>query len=316
MARPGIFDTDGVPWGWFDTCGQDQGWFDRDLLTYPAVVPPPPPPPPPPRPRPRPSGGGGGGGGFVPDGLCPPSYYLPEPECEEDPGCDVDADYAIVHITEGATVRAMAAGVVDRLVDGKGRDSVVVTADDGTRYWYADVSEALVKTGSRVRRGQPIARAKEDNPTVPTITPSDARRAALLGPVRSPETPDAPVLAGSRDGAPPAALPPKSPKRPPAQVVFVESPPEPESPPMPPPRAPPVRLFKLVKLPPANETHRPPPPPPPSTGAVILRAAARVGVIAAILYALSFLIPKKKRSPPPRPKRTKRPKRRTTGRQR
>jgi len=33
MARPGLFDTDSVPWGWFDVCGQDQGWFDRDLLT-------------------------------------------------------------------------------------------------------------------------------------------------------------------------------------------------------------------------------------------------------------------------------------------
>jgi hypothetical protein len=34
MARPGLFDTNAVPWGWFDVCGQDQGWFDRDLLTY------------------------------------------------------------------------------------------------------------------------------------------------------------------------------------------------------------------------------------------------------------------------------------------
>jgi len=41
MARPGLFDTDGVPWGWFDVCGQDQGWFDRDLLCYPTGAPPP-----------------------------------------------------------------------------------------------------------------------------------------------------------------------------------------------------------------------------------------------------------------------------------
>ena len=41
MARPGLLDTNGVPWGWFDKCAQNQGWFDRDLLTYPVTSEPP-----------------------------------------------------------------------------------------------------------------------------------------------------------------------------------------------------------------------------------------------------------------------------------
>lgn len=139
-GRPGVFDTDAVSWGWFDECGEDQGWFDRDLLVYPAVVPPPPPPPPrPPVPR-RQVGSGGGSGGAGGTDWCPPpdrcwpdwlpAYFLPNTEEHEEVA--EEADYALVHITEGAVVRAMAAGIIESMIDGKGRQSIVLTADDGT----------------------------------------------------------------------------------------------------------------------------------------------------------------------------------------
>ena len=306
MARPGIFDTDGVPWGWFDTCGQDQGWFDRDLLTYPPSQPPPPPPPPPPRPPRQIGSGGGGGGAAIP--YCPPDWlrpffpqYLPD-ECDDDG--DDDADFALIHITEGAAIRALAAGVVESFVDDRGRSSLVLTADDGTRYWYADLGSYEVASGARVRARQLIARTKPGaSPLPPTMLAGGA------GGETGPRSIDgsAPPALPPRGAAPPAP-PNTKPKQKPAQVVFVEAPPDPaDASPSRPPTSPPrpaLQIFKLVKVPPVDDPV--PPLPSPSVGTTILRTAARVGVIAAILYALSFLVPKKKPLPRPRKKKRKR----------
>ena len=204
MARPGIFDTDGVPAGWFDECGQDQGSFDRDLLTYPTVVPPPPPPPRPHRDlrndaravvvegemegKGEMEGEGPSTGASRPSWLAA-FYVFPEIETVDEVVDEVD--YAVVHVTEGAVVRAMAAGVVEPFIDSKGRQSVVLTADDGTRYWYADIGVSLVESGGRVIHGQPIARAKRGASTVPTIT-QNSKPAALAGPPGEPENGSAP----------------------------------------------------------------------------------------------------------------------------
>ena len=305
-GRPGLFDADAVPWGWFDDCGQDQGWFDRDLLVYPlAIPPPPPPPPPPPVPRrPRPNRVTGGGNAVFVNPIVLPDwirrfYVLPEIEEEQR---EEEADYALVHITEGVVVRAMAAGVVESMLDSKGRRSIVLTAADGTRYWYADIDKAVVKDGAHVQQGQPIARAKPNAPSIPTVTTGESKRAAL--PPAAGADAESELLGEPTDGPPPPpATPPAQPakKPPPAQVVFVEAPPAP-----PPPG---TRLVQLVRV-------APPPPPPPKktwlpswamTGAV-------AGVVAAVLYALSLL---KSRRPPalPRPRKKKRKRRPTRRRQ-
>jgi len=264
------FPAKAVTWrGWGYGAGLilvSRGWFGSEP---PPPAPTPPPPPlaarPPSQVLSRISGGGGGGGGHrPPDWLLP--YLAPEVTVEE------ESDYALIHVTEGAVVRAVAAGVVASFVDGKGRSSVVLTTDDGTRYWYADISVSAVADGTRVAIGQPIARAKANAPAIPTITPSPSR-AALL-----------PHEGGIQ--------PPPSP---PAQIIFVESPPPP----------PPRRWVKLVPIrasllsaPPSSkdewatvrapERHRNP----------AIAYVAGIGAFAALLYALSRL--------PVRPKRRKR----------
>ena len=337
-GRPGLFDADAVTWGWFDDCGQDQGWFDSDLLVYPEVVPPPPPPPPVPvRRRHRVSGGGGGGGsGGGPreesKPYCPPDWLrpwlpdlLPFVEDEEELK-EEEAHYAFLHVTSGAVIRAMADGVVSKFVDDKGRLSVVLKADDETRYWYADIGASLVADGECVKAGQLIARTKPDASSVPTITQGASK-----------SLPEAVLDAPVPDTAPPEPVPlltahvgdavPLLPSERPTQVVFVEAPPLLGDAPPPPPPAPPAprRLYKLVPIsPPPDETPRPTTAP--SVTGPILRVAARVGVIATLLYLLSLLDrpptpPKKPRRPPPS-KRTKRrtnpppPKRRPPNRRR
>ena len=55
-----------------------------------------------------------------------------------------------MHVTRGATIRALAAGVVESFVDEKGRTSVTLKADDGTKYWYAEVETYILAEGVRV----------------------------------------------------------------------------------------------------------------------------------------------------------------------
>lgn len=315
MSRLGTFSLKAYPTTWFNDLATPAGWLPQDVVPLLAVPPPPPPPPPPPHPRPpivSGSGGGGGGGGISgpyrpPDWLLPfiPPYYLPE--IEEESESEEDTDYAILHVTDGAVVRALAAGVVESFVNDASRTSVVLTADDGTRYWYADVGKTLIRNGARVRHGEPIARTKSDASTsVPTITTPNAAAAlpahvdaAFEGAVSEG------ALAPIGDPLPEqTATPPK-----PTQVVFVEAPPQPEPYPIPPP-PPPQRVYRLLPVQqPAALV--PPPPNPPLTASPIVRAVARFGIVAAILAALAWidgkrsLPPNKRPPPPPKPKRPK-----------
>lgn len=212
MARLGTFSLKAYPLTWFNDLAVSSGWLPQDVVPLEAPVPPPPPPPPPrpPKPRPRPPSVGGGGGGWSPvapywppwperarepdecDDLCPPD---PEPAREQ-----ADADVALLHAVDpevGAAVRALAAGVVERVVDSKGRESIALTSDDGTRYWYADVAGLSVPDGVRVEAGQVIAHTRPGSPPLPELTPARPVPAAI--------------------GELPAVPPP-------AQVVFVEPP--------------------------------------------------------------------------------------------
>lgn len=312
MARPGLLDTCGVPWGWFDTCGQDQGWFDRDLLTYPEVVPPPPPPPPRPRRRP-PVHAGGGNAVFVspyvlPDWLRPffPQYQLFDEEEKEE--ATEESDFALIHVTEGAAVRAIASGVVESFVDDKGRSSLVLTDNDGTRYWYADLGSYAVKSGERVRPGQIIARTKSDvSVSVPTITtPSDPKMAALPPHVETTTSEESLALVHELASSPSEPKPPK-----PTQVVFVEAPPA-AAPPKPDPTPSPTRTYLLLPIQSPPKPEAIPEQPDRLTASPIVRAVARLGFVAAILAALAW-INSRRPPPPPRPKLPpKRTKRRTT----
>jgi Peptidase family M23 len=290
----GAWDSNGFGATWWDVDGNAAGWWDKDAIPFVAVAPPPPPPPPPPRPQPIISVNGGGGGGGVTYGaryVPPPwlpQYIIPFEECDElcpDESVEV-ADFALMHVTppEGAVVKALADGTVETMIDAKGRRSVVLTGDDGTRYWYADVGATSVTNGARVRTGQAIARTKPDAQSIPEITPA-ARRPEL----------------DAGDGAPPP--PPKKPK--PAQVVFVEPPPEIAirvlEYPLRPPPLPPKQWVMLIPIEP------PPLPPPPRKLHVlspILRAVAPVALVAALLYALSAFEPKP--LPKPRSRRKRR----------
>jgi hypothetical protein len=272
----GAWDSNGFGATWWDVDGNAAGWWDKDAIPFVAVAPPPPPPPPSPRPQPiiSVSGGGGGGGGvtygarYVPPPWLP-QYIIPVEECDElcpDESVEV-ADFALMHVTppEGAIVKALADGMVETMLDAKGRRSVVLTGNDDTRYWYADVGVTMVANGARVRTGQAIARTKPDAQSVPEITPA----------ARRPELPAAVV----------AATPESKPK-PPAQVVFVEPPPEPPE------------IKRYAVLIPINE------PPPPPTRAVrtptsmIVRTVMTAGLVAALLYALGTFDSK----PPPKPR--------------
>jgi len=252
VARLGSWDVTAFTPTWFDIDLNQNGCWDHDLVPSP-VLPPPPPPPPAPRPRParrrsRVSTGGGGSGSYR-----PPDWLLnliQPSEVEKKPSEKIEADYALIHITEGAVVRATAAGIVEAFVDSKGRSSVVLTTDDGTRYWYVDINANTVANGTRVLAGQPIARAKTDAPPIPEITSSPSRVHALPAP---------------------DALPSR-----PAQPVFVETP------------APPSRRFVLlipVAPTPQEWTDVTPPVRP---AAPIVRVIIGVGAVAALLAALSL----------------------------
>jgi hypothetical protein len=271
VTRPGSWDVTGCAATWFDVDNDQGGWFDVDLIDCQLVPPPPPPPPPSPRPITRRRTRGGGGGGISRIDYCPPEWLLrwAEPQEEE---CETDSDYALIHITEGAVVRALSAGTIESFVDDRGRSSVVLTADDGTRYWYADIGSSLVKDGARVRANQPIARTKANAPAIPRIT-----------------SPGAPKALPGHDEPPP----------PPAQVVFVETP-------VPPPPVVPLRRFRLVPLAPPPVLAAPPKEwavSEPARTSMALRVALGVGAVAAFILALSML---GRRKTPSRPKRRQR----------
>ena len=226
--------------------------------------------------------GSGGGSGVVPSSpYCPPEWLKPwlllyEVQIEETV-VEVETDFALLHVTPGAPVRALAAGVVETFVDQRGRASLTLLSDDGTKYWYAEIGTRVVTDGVRVKIGEVLAYTKSGAPTAPTIVP------LLQAPADEPV--EAPLLE--------AALPVK-----PTQIVFVEAP-------MPAP--PPPRL--LVRLVPIGVA-APPEPEPPTPGSILVRAAISIGVVGAIavlLYALSTIQP----APTP-PKRRKRKRKRKT----
>ena len=263
------------------------GWIDRDFGSPFSI---PPPPPPPPRPRSTISVRGGGGGGGASGGFTPSARYVPPPwlpqyiipfeEHEESVESVEVADFALMHATssEGAVVKALASGRVETMLDAKGRSSILLTGDDGTRYWYADLGGTTVTDGDRVRAGQVIARTKSGAPSMPEITPS-ARRPELTTGMREP------------------TQEPKKPKL--AQVVFVE-------PLSKAPEPPPKRYAVLI---PIGE----PPPLSPSAlrapirapASAIARTVMTAGLVAVLLYALVTFDPK----PPPK-SRTRRKRRR------
>lgn len=162
----------------------------------------------------------------------------------------------------GVPVKALADGTIETFIDEKGRTSIVLSNDDGTRYWYADVGMSMFTNGARVRAGQPIARTKPGAaPVPPSLVLQGGARAALPSP-RQP--------------------PPK-----PAQIVFVETP-------VPPP---PRKLFKLVPIPalpapPKEWTVSAPPAPLRSTA---IAYVASIGTLIALLFALSQAPKKSKR---------------------
>lgn len=293
MPRLDSFDVCAFAPTWFDVTGNLCGWMDRDFVPCATPTPPPPPTPPPVFPPPtRVSGGGGGSGSrdtigpyVPPDWL--PQYLVPYDECEElCPDDPPTADYALIHVAPpelvGAAVKALADGVVESFVDSKGRSSLVLTGDDGTRYWYADVGQQFAADGERVQAGQIIAQTKSDAPSVPAITPRGSQ----------------PMLLSAGEDKPP---PPSKP----AQVVFVEpplpafvmqpfsTPPPPDPLPLPPPR----QWVKLVPI-------EPPPPPPPAAETIrvpdrprptIARVVVPAAVFAAILYVLASFEPPRRR---------------------
>ena len=296
MARLGSFDVAAFPLTSFDVAAIYCGSFDVDYIPCQPAPPPPPPPPPPPRPRPprppRPVIPAGGGVVFPSIPYCPPDwlpqYLLPYDECEElcpddftliitspQPPPEEVADFALMHVTSaegGAIVKALAAGIVETTIDAKGRTSIVLTSDDGTRYLYADVGATTVADGARVRTGQTIARTKSGAPSIPEITTTGRR----------------PELSA-------AGATPQKPK--PAQVVFVDPAPEPRYW---------VRLEPIEMPPPPPQVDAPRP----WHASPIIRAVAPVALVAAILLAVSLFEPKPPKSPKSRsPKKRKKRKR-------
>jgi len=103
------------------------------------------------------SGGSGSGGG-----LRTAARLVKPPPLE----IERNADLVLIH-TDSASIKAVAEGIAEEFIDEKGRRSVVITADDGTRYWYADVGEVSIKSGARVQRGASIGRTKPGAPALP-----------------------------------------------------------------------------------------------------------------------------------------------------
>lgn len=271
------FPARAVTWrGWGYGAGLtlvSRGWFAPGGISPPLPL-----PPSPKKKTRRPiikrrrGGGGGGGGTRSIERLLDPHVHFHDPEEAIEPK---EADFALIHVNvPGATVKALADGSVEIFIDEKGRTSIVLSGDDGTRYWYADVGASAVRDGARVRAGQPIARTKLGAAPVP---PSLVRRSGVHAALPSPER----------------SSPPK-----PAQIVFIETP-------VPPP--PPRRLFKLVPVP------APPLPPsewagvapPERRRSTAIAYVAGIGALVALLFALNAFKPS-----PRKPERKRRRKRR------
>ena len=182
------------------------------------------------------------------------------------------SDFALMHVV---AVKAIANGVVTSGLDSKNRKSIVLEADDGTKYWYADIGATLIEDGARVKAGQVIARTKIGAQAIPEITPAKKDEKLLL----------------------PAAEQSPLKLKTPTQIVFVEPPPvapidfvEP----------PPKKYARLVKLPEPKKYVRlvPDPfslraPPSTSTPSKVWRVLVPIGGLAALLLALSMVLPTK-----------------------
>jgi Peptidase family M23 len=251
------------------------------VFDVPEWVPPKPVPPRPPRPLPQrpiaPKETGGNAVFITGVQLTQlPKWMLAlydEPKEEK----EVVADLAIMHVTaQGAAVKAIAAGTVETHVDAKGRESVVLNAEDGTRYWYADVGTTDVKDGAQVKVGDVVAHTKSNARPLPDmIAPREGPRLMLKTSHEKPEE-----------------LPPTKP----AQIVFVEPPREE----MYPATKKYVRLVPLAEAPPLEVL------PSSTTASNVLRALVPIGVVAAILWAVSLF---EQRPKPKKPKKKRKRKR-------
>lgn len=260
------FPAKAVTWrGWGYGAGLvliSRGWFAPE-----PVVPPTPPPvsaPSPPRTivTTRRSGGGGGGGGGSRARI---EYWMAQIARRTDPEIESDSDYALMNITEGATVRALASGLVTRFHDARGRLALKLEADDGTNYYYADLRSYIGAADRRVKSGEAIAKSARE--AVPEITRGDRTKAL---PARSGEVSTPPRL---RAVAP----------------VFVE----------PPVESSPRMWVKLVPV--LSSPHTPKPlewagvlAPPERRRIPVIAYVAGIGALAALIYALSR--PPKKRA--------------------
>lgn len=148
--------------------------------------------------------GGGGTGTVLWDWARDLTFKSDSEEQEE----ETIADLAFMHL-DGAAIKAVADGTVETFVDGKGRQSIVIIADDGNRYWYPHIGESTVEDGESVRAGDRIGRTARNAPRAP--------------------------MRLARTGRP--ELPPASRSRP-VQPVFVE----------PRAKAPPRRIVRLVPI--------------------------------------------------------------------
>jgi hypothetical protein len=173
-------------------------------------------------------------------------------------------------ITDGATVRALADGLVTHFNDARGRSALKLEADDGTNYYYADLSGYVGITDRRVKAGDAVAKSARE------ATPEITRTKALPSGGESAE-PQLRVIA----------------------PVFVETPLPPPLLPAPPP----TRLVMLVPIspPPTNEWAVNTPTAAPTHP--IVKVALFAGALAALILALSVLKPT---SPLPGKRRRKR----------
>jgi hypothetical protein len=200
VARLGSWDPEAVSTEWFDISATSAGWVDRDVVPFPSAPPPPPVPPTPPTPIPF------GGGGFTyswyrePD----PCVVVPVPPFPEEepidkpeesavvcPIEDPQADYAVMPVGEEATVKALEAGMVEHASTLQGEKIILLKADSGTAYLYANIGE-YVGNPRHVAAGETIGVTRGPG-QVPVPEPETAR--ALLGvgpevPVAFTEVPD------------------------------------------------------------------------------------------------------------------------------
>lgn len=203
------------------------------------------------------SGGGGGSGSAS---LIPPKVYAHFPDPEE--SIESDSDYALMVIAGNATVRALASGRVTHFRDARGRSALKLEADNGTNYYYADLSGYVGVTDRRVEVGEAIAKSARE--PVPEIT----------------RTPRTKILSATTSGmAEPSRLRTIAP-------VFVEPPAEPITVALPPRMW--VKLIPLPAPPIALSDEWATVRAPDRPRSVTVAYVAGVGALVAFLCALSF----------------------------